>query len=80
MNSGEDILSAFKIYYETAELEATTDPNLIYDLRAKLDGGWQRFKESGLKHRSIFQVALLGNVVSLGIAVIAGLLFKSVSF
>jgi len=38
VNSGEDILSAFKIYYETAELEATTDPNLIYDLRAKLDG------------------------------------------
>ncbi len=36
-NSAEEILSAFKTYYETAELEATTDPNLIYDLRAKLD-------------------------------------------
>src|SRR5690606_33768819 len=24
-------------YYDTAELSATTDPNLVYDLRAKLD-------------------------------------------
>ena len=38
VNSAEEILDAFKIYYETAELEAVTDPNLIYDLRAKLDG------------------------------------------
>lgn len=36
-NSAEDILAAFRTYYETAELEAATDPNLIYDLRAKLD-------------------------------------------
>jgi hypothetical protein len=33
----EDILKAFKTYYETAEFEAVTDPNLVYDLRAKLD-------------------------------------------
>ncbi len=38
VNSAEEILDAFKAYYETAELEAVTDPNLIYDLRAKLDG------------------------------------------
>lgn len=37
-NSAEDILTAFRTYYETAELEAETDPNLLYDLRAKLDG------------------------------------------
>ena len=36
-NSAEEILTAFRTYYETATLEATTDPNLIYDLRAKLD-------------------------------------------
>jgi len=36
-NSAEEILTAFRTYYETAELEAATDPNLIYDLRAKLD-------------------------------------------
>ena len=37
MNGAEDILAAFKTYYETAELEAVTDPNLVFNLRAKLD-------------------------------------------
>jgi type I restriction enzyme, R subunit len=37
INDAEDILAAFKTYYETAQLEATTDPNLVFDLRAKLD-------------------------------------------
>jgi type I restriction enzyme R subunit len=32
-----EVLKAFKTYYETAELEATTDPHHVYDLRAKLD-------------------------------------------
>jgi type I restriction enzyme R subunit len=38
VNSSEEVLAAFKTYYDTAELEAVTDPNLVYDLRAKLDG------------------------------------------
>jgi type I restriction enzyme R subunit len=38
VNSAEEILTAFKTFYETAELEGVTDPNLVYDLRAKLDG------------------------------------------
>src|SRR5258705_13275991 len=37
VNSSEEVLAAFKTYYDTAELEAVTDPNLVYDLRAKLD-------------------------------------------
>ncbi len=37
VNEPADILQAFKTYYETAALEATTDPNKVYDLRAKLD-------------------------------------------
>jgi len=37
VNDPAEVLKAFKIYYETAELEATTDPNLVFDLRAKLD-------------------------------------------
>lgn len=37
-NSQEDILSAFRTYYETAALEDVTDPNQILDLRAQLDG------------------------------------------
>jgi type I restriction enzyme R subunit len=37
VNEPADVLKAFKTYYETAEMEATTDPNVVYDLRAKLD-------------------------------------------
>jgi type I restriction enzyme R subunit len=37
MNGAEEILKAFSQYYETAELEAVTDPNLVFNLRAKLD-------------------------------------------
>lgn len=37
VNNGDDILKAFQTYYETAALEDVTDPNLIYNLRAKLD-------------------------------------------
>jgi type I restriction enzyme R subunit len=36
-NDTDEILQAFRTYYETAELEATTDPNKVLDLRAKLD-------------------------------------------
>jgi len=31
------VLEAFRTYHTTAELSATTDPNLVFDLRAKLD-------------------------------------------
>ncbi|MBR8179415.1 MULTISPECIES: type I restriction endonuclease subunit R [Burkholderia] len=37
INDAGEVLKAFKTYYETAELEATTDPHHVYDLRAKLD-------------------------------------------
>jgi type I restriction enzyme R subunit len=37
VNEPQDVLAAFKTYYETAELEANTDPHLVLDLRAKLD-------------------------------------------
>lgn len=37
VNDAAAILKAFKTYYETAQLEATTDPHHVYDLRAKLD-------------------------------------------
>lgn len=36
-NDTADILDAFKTYYTTAELSAATDPNLVFDLRSKLD-------------------------------------------
>ena len=37
VNDAAEVLKAFKTYYETAELEAATDPHQVYDLRAKLD-------------------------------------------
>jgi len=39
VNDPEEVLAAFKTYYQTAELAGVTDPNLVYDLRAKLDAG-----------------------------------------
>jgi type I restriction enzyme R subunit len=37
VNEPDEVLAAFKTYFETAELAGVTDPHLIYDLRAKLD-------------------------------------------
>lgn len=37
VNDPQEILTAFKAYYTTAQLEDVTDPNLIFDLRMKLD-------------------------------------------
>jgi type I restriction enzyme R subunit len=37
VNDPAEILAAFRTYYATAELEGVTDPNLVLDLRAKLD-------------------------------------------
>jgi type I restriction enzyme R subunit len=37
-NEAEDVLAAFKTYYDTAELSAATDPNIVFNLKAKLDG------------------------------------------
>jgi type I restriction enzyme, R subunit len=36
-NDADEVLEAFKAYYTTAELSTTTDPNLVLNLRAKLD-------------------------------------------
>ena len=37
VNDAEEVLAAFKTYYATAELADVTDPNLVFNLRAKLD-------------------------------------------
>ena len=37
VNSSEEILTAFRTYYDTAELEGVTDPDIVLDLKAKLD-------------------------------------------
>ncbi|MDR9772423.1 type I restriction endonuclease [Rhizobium hidalgonense] len=38
VNAGDDIVAAFRTYFETAELDNVTDPNIVLDLKAKLDG------------------------------------------
>lgn len=37
VNEATEILASFKTYHTTAELTATTDPNLVFNLRSKLD-------------------------------------------
>jgi len=37
VNDAEEVLTAFKAYYDTATLSNVTDPHLVYDLRSKLD-------------------------------------------
>ena len=37
VNDSEQVLNAFKTYYTTAQLSDATDPNIILDLRTKLD-------------------------------------------
>jgi type I restriction enzyme R subunit len=37
VNEPDEVLAAFQVYYETAELAGVTDPHLVFDLRAKLD-------------------------------------------
>lgn len=37
VNDPEEILEAFRTYYTTAQLSAATDPNIIFNLRTKLD-------------------------------------------
>lgn len=38
VNDPQEVLQAFRTYYDSAELAAATDPNLVFDLKAKLDG------------------------------------------
>jgi type I restriction enzyme R subunit len=41
VNEQDVILQSFLKYYSTAQLSETTDPNIVFDLRAKLDAcGW----------------------------------------
>lgn len=37
INDPDEILTAFKTYYDTAELANVTDPHLVFNLRSKLD-------------------------------------------
>ena len=44
VNEADDIREAFRPYYDETELEEPTDPNLLYDLKSRLDASqvyWQ---------------------------------------
>ena len=66
INSSEEVLGAFKTYYETAELEGVTDPNLIFDMRAKLDaaGHYDSFEVDRLATVLMNPTATQGDLVS----------------
>ncbi|MCP5276303.1 MAG: type I restriction endonuclease subunit R [Burkholderiales bacterium] len=73
VNDPEEILGAFRTYYDTAELSNVTDPHLVYDLRMKLDaaGYYDDFEvnrvvevEFNAKSRQSDLAAALESVVS----------------
>ncbi len=37
VNDPDEVLASFQMYHTTAELSATTDPHLVFDLRSRLD-------------------------------------------
>lgn len=37
VNDPQDVLNEFKVFFQTAELNAVSDPNLVYELKHKLD-------------------------------------------
>jgi len=77
-NSAQDILTAFRTYYETAELEAVTDPNQVLDLRAKLDGlGYYDDFEVDRMVRAYFDPKATHATLSSAIEPVADRLLKS---
>jgi type I restriction enzyme R subunit len=47
INDPAEVLKAFQTYYEQAELAGTTDPNLVFDLRTKLDAAGYSRRQRG---------------------------------
>ncbi|NKN13966.1 type I restriction endonuclease subunit R [Rhizobium laguerreae] len=66
VNSSEDILKAFQTYYETAELAGVTDPNLVFDLRAKLDasGYYDTFEVDRVVKAELDPKSIQGDLVA----------------
>jgi type I restriction enzyme R subunit len=61
VNDTAEVLAAFKAYHTTVELSATTDPNLVFNLRAKLDSAghyddfeaaWSRWNSTPTRGRA----------------------------
>ena len=65
VNEAEEVLEAFRTYYETATLEDVTDPNLVYNLRAKLDaaGHYDEFEVDRVAAVELNPVSKQGHLV-----------------
>jgi type I restriction enzyme R subunit len=66
VNGSDDILKAFQTYYETAELAGVTDPNLVFDLRAKLDasGCYDSFEVDRVVRAELAPTSTQGELVA----------------
>ena len=66
VNSGDDILAAFKTYHQTATLEDVTDPNLVFNLRAKLDalGYYDEFEVDRVVQAELNPASKQGDLVA----------------
>ena len=66
VNSSEEVLQAFRQYYETAEIEATTNPDMIFDLRAKLDlsGHYDQYEVDRLVTVELNPAATQGQLIA----------------
>jgi hypothetical protein len=60
INSADEVLTAFRSYHTTAELEAVTDPNLICARSSKLDalGFYDDFLEGGFEDAGLHDAGL----------------------
>lgn len=78
VNSSEDILKAFRTYYQTATLEDVTDPNIVFDLRAKLDaeGHYDDFEVDRVAKIEVDPKATHGDLVA-AISPVADRLLKA---
>jgi type I restriction enzyme R subunit len=66
VNDSTEIVAAFKTYYATAELSDTTDPNLVFNLRAKLDaaGHYDEFEVERVVGVTLDPAAKQGDLVA----------------
>ena len=77
-NKAEDIREAFKPYYEQPEIDAPTDPNQLYTVKAQLDGFQFYWAQEVLDFAKVFykpvpkqspnDQGLLHKVIDLGVA------------
>lgn len=66
VNSSEEVLAAFRQYFETAEIETETDPHLIFDLRQKLDASshYDQFEIDRLVAVELDPIATQGQLIA----------------